>query len=194
MRARLLETVQPELGEQRAPRARAPARAGPPRRSASAALSRALSHGSSRSRWGISAAGAQRTLPASGACRPQISSSSVVLPQPLGPTTASSSPRSACRETRRARARARCRRWARRRCGSRSLTLTAARARAGEAHHRCALFGLQSLQPPTAPSAGITPQVRRVGAGESLPVRHLSRPARQPPWCLSLCERNASSR
>ena len=35
--------------------------------------------------------GFERTRPASGRCRPQINSSSVVLPQPLGPTTATSS-------------------------------------------------------------------------------------------------------
>jgi hypothetical protein len=60
----------------------------PRARSASPALSSALSHGSSPSRCGISAAGGELTVPASGAVRPQISSSSVDLPQPLGPTTA----------------------------------------------------------------------------------------------------------
>ena len=68
-------------------------------RGASAAFSTALSHGSSRSRWGISTAAAELTEPLSGSCSPQISSSSVVLPQPLGPTSASSSSRSACSDT-----------------------------------------------------------------------------------------------
>ena len=37
----------------------------------------------------------------------------------------------------------------------------------------------------STPFAGITPQVRRVDAGGSvLPVRHLSQPARQHPWCV----------
>ncbi len=40
----------------------------------------------------MSAAGALVTVPVSGACRPQMSSSSVVLPQPLGPTTVTISP------------------------------------------------------------------------------------------------------
>ena len=58
-------------------------------RSASAALSTALSHGSSRSRWGISTAGSEWTVPSLEVlAAPQISSSSVVLPQPLGPTSA----------------------------------------------------------------------------------------------------------
>ena len=60
----------------------------PPARSASPALSSARSQGSSPSRCGISAAGGEVTLPASGSESPQISSSSVDLPHPLGPTTA----------------------------------------------------------------------------------------------------------
>src|SRR5689334_20690409 len=79
--------------------ARAWSRRIPLARSASAALSTAVSHGSNRSRWGINAAGAAATVPASGVCRPQISSSSVDLPQPLGPTTATISPAPADIET-----------------------------------------------------------------------------------------------
>ena len=66
----VLEALQPELGEQRS---RAPARLGArtwAMRSASAALSRALSHGSSRSRWGISAAGAHAIEPRVGRLQP----------------------------------------------------------------------------------------------------------------------------
>ena len=60
----------------------------PPTRSASPALSSALSHGSSPSRCGISAARGEDTVPASGSVSPQISSSSVDFPHPLGPATA----------------------------------------------------------------------------------------------------------
>ena len=63
----------------------------PPTRSASAALSSAFSHGSSPSRCGISAAGGASIVPASGSASPQTSSSSVDLPQPLGPATATTS-------------------------------------------------------------------------------------------------------
>ena len=76
---------------------RAAPRSTPATRSASAALSTALRHGSSRSRWAMSAAGAASTVPVSGAGSPQTSSSSVVLPQPLGPTTATISPGRAVR-------------------------------------------------------------------------------------------------
>ena len=73
----------------RAPRARAsrPRRARHPQRQRRRCRARS-SHGSSPSRWGISTAGAARTCPASGACSPHTSSSSVDFPQPLGPTTA----------------------------------------------------------------------------------------------------------
>ena len=99
-RARALEARQAEALQPGPPPPRARGSRPMPRaRSASAALSSALSHGSSRSRWGISAAGARVTVPASGACRPQMSSSSVVLPQPLGPTTATISPGAARIET-----------------------------------------------------------------------------------------------
>ena len=80
-------------------RARASSREAPASRAASAALSIARSHGSRPSRWGMSTAGAARTVPASGVCRPQTSSSSVVLPQPLGPTTATVSPAATSRST-----------------------------------------------------------------------------------------------
>ena len=72
--------------------ARASARDAPATRSARPALSSALSHGSRPSRWGISAAGGASIVPASGACSPHTSSSSVDFPHPLGPTTASVSP------------------------------------------------------------------------------------------------------
>jgi hypothetical protein len=72
--------------------ARARARDVPATRSASPALSSALSHGSSASRCGISAAAPARTRPVSGSISPQTSSSSVDLPQPLGPATATISP------------------------------------------------------------------------------------------------------
>ena len=71
---------------------RASARDAPATRSASPALSSALSHGSRPSRWGISVAGAAVTVPASGSASPQTRSSSVDFPQPLGPTTATVSP------------------------------------------------------------------------------------------------------
>jgi hypothetical protein len=47
----------------------------------------------------MSAAGALTTVPVSGACNPQMSSSSVVLPQPLGPTTVTISPGAARSDT-----------------------------------------------------------------------------------------------
>ena len=79
--------------------ARAAARGTPATRSASAALSSALSQGSSASRCGISAAAPAVTRPASGACSPHTSSSSVDLPLPLGPTSATVSPGAARSET-----------------------------------------------------------------------------------------------
>ena len=89
VRARVLEALEAERREQRLRAlARLRPRPAPWMRSASAALSSASSHGSSRSRWGISTAGAAATLPALGARSPQTSSSSVVLPQPEGPTSA----------------------------------------------------------------------------------------------------------
>ena len=47
----------------------------------------------------MSAAACDSTVPASGAINPQTSSSSVVLPQPLGPTTATISPERTRSET-----------------------------------------------------------------------------------------------
>ena len=81
----------PKRSSHGAAAARAWARDTPRARSARPALSSAVHHGSSRSRWGMSAAGAACTSPESGRWRPQISSSSVVLPHPLGPTTATTS-------------------------------------------------------------------------------------------------------
>ena len=147
-----------------APRAcsRACARERPAMRSASAALSSALSQGSSRSRWGISTAGGHAIEPASGDCSPQISSSSVLLPQPLGPTTASSSPAPARSETSASA------------CTSSPPALAVAAADVLEHDRRArrrppaaaARRGLQFGRH-FAPFAGITPQVLRVGAGES---------------------------
>ena len=72
-----------------APAARALARSAPWMRSASAALSSASSHGSSRSRWGMSTAGAASTPPAVGATAGRRRARGrVVLPQPDGPTSA----------------------------------------------------------------------------------------------------------
>ena len=47
----------------------------------------------------MSAAGGADTVPASASCSPQTSSSSVDLPQPEGPTTATISPGAAAKET-----------------------------------------------------------------------------------------------
>ena len=99
--------------------------------------------------------------PSSGRCSPQISSSSVLLPQPLGPTTAtqlagrarSEMPASAGTAGRRARAVG----------AAHSSTRSHRRRRAGSRRRRlCA--GLQFGRHFT-PFAGITPQVLRVGAG-----------------------------
>ena len=114
-------------------------------------VERARPRAAARSRWGMSTAGARSHVPASGVCSPQTSSSSVDLPQPLGPTTATTSPGAARqRHVRRARA-------------TRAEDL--ADALQEDARPRpspCAC----------APSAGITPQVRRVSAGT---WRYLSR-------------------
>ena len=136
--------------------ARACSRESPRARSASAALSSVPSHGSSRSRWGIRAAGALTIVPESGGCRPQISSSSVVLPQPLGPTTATISwgaarsdiPDSACTGPRLV---------ANVRLTSSTRTPTRSSSSRGSS------IGA-SIITRIAPSAGITPQVRRVSA------------------------------
>jgi len=89
----------PNSAKTGAARSRASRRLAPRTRSASAALSSALAHGNSRSRWGMSTARPALTVPPSGACRPHTSSSRVDLPQPLGPTTATTSPGSARRLT-----------------------------------------------------------------------------------------------
>ena len=101
---RVLEAGEPEARRTAARARRAPARAERRgTRSARPALSSAAAHGSSRSRCGIS------TPPASAVARrrrvrrpaaPQTSSSSVDLPQPLGPTTATISPGAARSERR----------------------------------------------------------------------------------------------
>jgi hypothetical protein len=95
MGAGRLEAVEPELGKQGGGARPGPGPPPPPppaMRNASAALSSALSHGSSRSRWGMSTAGPHTIEPRSGPRSLHSSSSSVLLPHPLGPTTASSSP------------------------------------------------------------------------------------------------------
>ena len=89
----------PKAAKSGCARARACSRDAPARRRASAALSIARSQGSRPSRWGMSTAGSARTLPASGAWSPHTSSSRVVLPQPLGPTTATISPAPTSRST-----------------------------------------------------------------------------------------------
>ena len=75
-------------------RGRCPARAAPGRR----CRPRSATAGAGRA-GASSAAGALTTVPSSGRCRPQISSSSVVLPHPLGPTTVTISPGSARSDT-----------------------------------------------------------------------------------------------
>jgi hypothetical protein len=82
-----------------AARTRASRRDRPPTRRASPALSAAVSHGSSRSRWGIRTAGELSRKPSSGRCSLQTNSSKVLLPQPLGPTTATVSPSATDSET-----------------------------------------------------------------------------------------------
>src|SRR4051794_6205608 len=73
-------------------RSRASRGLAPAHSSASAAFASAVRHGSSRSRCGMYAAGSARADPASETCSPATSSSRVDLPQPDGPTTATSSP------------------------------------------------------------------------------------------------------
>ena len=98
---RALEALEPELGEQRAARGARAARApqagdaqrerGVVERAQPRQQQVALGHQHGRQR--------SSTDPPSGRCRPQTSSSSVVLPQPLGPTTATTSPAPARSET-----------------------------------------------------------------------------------------------
>ncbi len=80
--------VRPNASKCSCAAARASRLEAPEARSASPALSSALSHGSSPSRWGIRAAFGARIVPASGSVSRHTSSSSVDLPHPLGPTTA----------------------------------------------------------------------------------------------------------
>ena len=85
------------------------------------------------------------TVPSSGFCNPAISSRSVVFPQPDGPTTATTSPRPTLSSTP---SRAVTRRY-------RRVSFTSERGS----------FAGASVWVCIAPSAGITPQVRRVSAG-----------------------------
>ena len=168
----------PKAAKSGCARARASSRDAPPRRTASAALSIARSHGSRLSRWGMSTAGSARTRPASGACRPHTSSSSVVLPQPLGPTTATISPAPTSRSTPSS---------ARTEPNAR---LTPARlAVPPPSTFRGSCAGASSLVV-IAPSAGITPQVRRVSAGS---LGAISAGLRQPP-CWSVMDASAGAR
>ena len=168
----------PKAAKSGCARARASARDAPPRRRASAALSSARSHGSRLSRWGMSTAGSARTRPASGACSPHTSSSSVVLPQPLGPTTATISPAPTSRSTPSS---------ARTEPNAR---LTPARlAVPPPSTFRGSCAGASSLVV-IAPSAGITPQVRRVSAGS---LGAISAGLRQPP-CWSAMDASAGAR
>jgi hypothetical protein len=146
----------------------------PPTRGASAALSIALIHGSRRSRWGMRTAGADCTVPVSGACRPQTSSSSVVLPQPLGPTTATVSPAATVRDTSASAGTGAARRRAKPR-----LTPASRISASSPRTFRGSCAGASSLVC-IAPSAGITPQVRRVSA--RVRGRYLSRPPPAPLW------------
>ncbi len=150
-----LEALEPERGEVRVRRRARPRLESPATRRASAALSSALSHGSSPSRCGISAAGGAATVPASGASSPQTSSSSVDFPQPLGPTTATPR-RAATRRSTPSSASDRPERLAH--AGERHAGLNVTRLRLGSLETRSA----------SAPSAGITPQVRRVSARRAL--------------------------
>ena len=154
-------------------RARAPRRATPrPGAAASAALSIARQPRQQAVALGHEHGGVgARRVPASGACSPHTSSSSVVLPQPLGPTTATISPAPTSRSRRRARAPRRTR-------GSRPPGLTVPPA------SNVSRLLRRSLELVViAPSAGITPQVRRVSAGFA--GRYLSRP---PPAPLLVCD------
>ena len=113
-------------------------------------------------------------MPRSAACRPQTSSSSVVLPQPLGPTTATISPAATCSET-----------------SSSAASGGLAAPGKGAAHptrwiSRSAVPWSKTCRGSTreprssvciAPSAGITPQVRRVRRR----VGRLSQPASASP-------------
>ena len=172
-RPRRARTAPARTARATAPRPCAPrARETPRARSASPALSIALSHGSSRSRWGISAAGARCTVPESGRCRPQISSSSVVLPHPLGPDDRDHLMR--VRAQRHAGERLdRARAWS----GNVRLT-SSTRTPSAALSSRGSSAGASTISV-VAPFAGITPQVLRVSAGRTM-RRALSQPAFPP--------------
>src|SRR4051812_21441306 len=123
------------------------------------------------------------TVPTSGAVRLHTSSSRVDLPQPLGPTTATTSP-GVARRSRRSRATTRPSR------PSKDLVTPASRTSPCLTTSRGSCTGASSLVT-IAPSAGITPQVRRVSAAR----RALSQPAcRQPPCSLRASRVSISSR
>ncbi len=151
----------PNASNSGAARRRASSFATPVTRSASPALSSALSHGRSRSRWGMSTARPASTVPASGASSPQTSSSSVVLPQPLGPTTASTSPGAASSVTPSS-------------ASTRPNALRTPSRRTPRAPLPCSgVAGADAVVVSIAPFAGITPTGSRVSAGTR---RYLSRP------------------
>src|SRR5215218_3816350 len=113
------------------------------------------------------------TMPASGSWSPAASSSSVDLPQPEGPTTASTS---FDRRPRSSRSRA---------TRSPNRRLTPATTTPLSSNERGSLLGA-SASVCIAPSAGITPQVRRVSAGRRFRRgRYLSPLSREPPWLFS---------
>ncbi len=158
-------------------RSRAAARERPAIRSASAALSVASSQGSSRSCWGINTADGPLTLPESGCCSPQTSSSSVVLPQPLGPTSATTSP-GPTRSERSSSATTPPRGPGNARWTPSSITSAALAPLLGGG-----LISMQ-LNRQVAPFAGITPQVRRVDIGGAR-GRHLQPPTARFPDAIS---------
>ena len=129
-----------------------------------------------------------RPCPASGACSPQISSSSVDLPQPLGPDDA--------RAARRRGAAATCRERRARRRAERRVTradLDAARRRCAAARRRRLCGSLRSVVARRSLRGHYPTGSKGRRRGNRFPGRHLSRPSRQPPWCRSLCA-DASSR
>ena len=158
----------PKRSSHGAAAARACARETPRARSASPALSSALSHGSSRSRWGISAAGAALTRTGSRAAGGRRSARAA----------------SSCR-TRSDRRRRRPRRGAARSdipsraCISPNWRLTTSTRHAAGSVKIARLLDGSLDHRRLAPSAGITPQVRRVSAG-SRRAWALSQPAFPP--------------
>src|SRR5947209_2041320 len=148
-------------------------------RSARAALSTALSHGSSRSRCGISTAGSQTTLPLWARCRPQISSSRVDLPHPLGPTTATTSPGCAWSERSCSAVRAP-RRVLKVRVTPSTLTPRSP-GRVGRSVWCAVVIALRSL-----PSRALPHRFEGSAPGGHSQRRYLSRLGRQPPWVPGL--------